>query len=74
MNKFRAKIIPLQLQLIILMIFSVAASAQSTRELKEIFSQAESYYLYEEYDLANQLYILLDTPDNLNIKYKIGTC
>jgi tetratricopeptide (TPR) repeat protein len=74
MNKFRAKIIPLQLQLIFLMIFSVAASAQSTRELKEIFSQAESYYLYEEYDLANQLYILLDTPDNLNIKYKIGTC
>jgi tetratricopeptide (TPR) repeat protein len=74
MNKFRAKIIPLQLQLIILLIFSVTASAQSTRELKEIFSQAESYYLYEEYDLANQLYILLDTPDNLNIKYKIGTC
>jgi hypothetical protein len=74
MNKFRAKVIPLQLQLIILMFFSVAASAQSTRELKEIFSQAESYYLYEEYDLANQLYILLDTPDNLNIKYKIGTC
>jgi len=63
-----------QLQLLILIIFSGAAPAQSTKELKEIFSQAESYYLYEEYDLANQLYILLETPDNLNIKYKIGVC
>ena len=29
---------------------------------------------YEEYELANQLYLLLDTADNLNIKYKIGNC
>ncbi len=50
------------------------AAAQSSGELKNIFAQAESYYLYEEYDLANQLYILLETPDNSNIKYKIGTC
>ncbi len=62
------------LQLFILVIFTSAASGQSTKELKEIFKQAESYYLYEEYELANQLYILLETPDNLNIKYKIGTC
>jgi hypothetical protein len=57
-----------------LVIFPVAASAQSSDEMKKIFAQAESYYLYEEYELANQLYILLETPDNLNIKYKIGTC
>lgn len=62
------------LQLLTLFIFSGAASAQSAKEIKEIFAQAESYYLYEEYELANQLYILLDTPENLNIKYKIGTC
>jgi len=74
MNATRVKILRLKLQLITLLFFSVAASAQSSKELKEIFKQAESYYLYEEYDLANQLYILLDTPDNLNIKYKIGTC
>ena len=42
--------------------------------MKKIFAKAESYYLYEEYELANQLYLLLDTPDNLNIKYKIGNC
>ena len=43
-------------------------------ENKNIFKQAESYFLYEEYELANQLYLLLETPDNLYIKYKIGTC
>ena len=74
MVNFRVKIISLLLQLLTLVIFPVAASAQSSDEMKKIFAQAESYYLYEEYELANQLYILLETPDNLNIKYKIGTC
>lgn len=62
------------LQLTVLLLLSSGAKAQSTDELKKIFAQAESYFLYEEYELANQLYLLLDTPDNLNIKYKIGTC
>jgi len=74
MGNFRVKIIRLQLQLLTLVIFPVAASAQSSEEMKKIFAQAESYYLYEEYELANQLYILIETPNNLNIKYKIGTC
>ena len=74
MVNFRVKIIRLLIQLLTLVIFSFAATAQSSSEMKKIFAQAESYYLYEEYELANQLYILLETPDNLNIKYKIGTC
>ncbi|MCU0472548.1 MAG: hypothetical protein MUC93_04160 [Bacteroidales bacterium] len=74
MNNFRVKILLVKLQLFTLLIFSFAASAQSPKELKGIFEQAESYYLYDEFELANQLYILLETPDNLNIKYKIGTC
>jgi len=74
MDNFRVKTYRLKLQLLTLVIFSVAASAQSTKEMKEIFAQAESYYLYEEYELANQLYILLEAPDNLNVIYKIGTC
>jgi hypothetical protein len=74
MNKFRVKILLFSLQLLTLTFFSVAASAQSSKELKNIFAQAESYFLYEEYELANPLYLLLETPDNLNIKYKIGTC
>jgi len=71
---YRVRRYSLLLQLLTLFIFSGAASSQSKKEIKEIFTQAESYYLYEEYELANQLYILLETPENLNIKYKIGTC
>ncbi len=74
MVKFRVKNTSLLLQLLTLIIFPLVVSAQSSDERKNIFAQAESYYLYEEYELANQLYILLETPDNLNIKYKIGTC
>ncbi|MGD0341758.1 MAG: hypothetical protein ABSA76_08640 [Bacteroidales bacterium] len=74
MNNFRVKILLSRLQLLTLIFFSVAASAQSSKELKSIFAQAESHFLYEEYELANPLYLLLETPDNLNIKYKIGTC
>ncbi|HAM09451.1 MAG TPA: hypothetical protein DCP74_04045 [Bacteroidales bacterium] len=62
------------LQLLLAFIVTNAAPAQSSSEMRDIFAQAESYYLYEEFELANQLYLLLETPDNLNIKYKIGTC
>jgi tetratricopeptide (TPR) repeat protein len=76
MNAFyRLKTIRLHIQLAsLIIIVSLNASAQSASELRNIFRQAESYYLYEEYDLANQLYLLLENPDNKNIKYKIGTC
>jgi hypothetical protein len=74
MGNFRVKISTTLLQLMTLVIFPYAATAQSSVENKNIFTQAETFYLYEEYELANQLYILLETPDNLNIKYKIGTC
>ena len=77
MNNFRVIIIRFRLQLLTLFIFFVAAtsaSSQSSNEMKNIFAQAESYYLFGDHELANQLYILLETPDNLNIKYKIGTC
>jgi WD40-like Beta Propeller Repeat len=62
------------MQLLTLVIIPYAASAQSSVENKNIFKQAETYFIYEEYELANQLYILLETPDNMYIKYKIGTC
>jgi hypothetical protein len=74
MPKIRANIIFFFLQLLALFLFPVAVSSQPSGELKHIFARAESFYLFEEYDLANELYILLDTPDNLNVKYKIGTC
>ena len=74
MVKFRAKITVFLMQLIILAVIPFAVSAQSPGEMRQIFAKAESYYLYEEYELANQLYLLLDTAGNLNIKYKVGNC
>jgi len=55
---------------------SAAVNSQSSKELREIFAQAESHYLFEEYELANPLYLslLAFMPDNCNIMYKIGNC
>jgi hypothetical protein len=74
MDNFRVKIIRGLLQLIVLVIIPITVSAQSSSEMKKIFEKAESYYLYEEYDLANQLYLIIDSTGNGNIKYKIGNC
>jgi hypothetical protein len=52
----------------------ICAAGQSSEEVKAIFTQAESYFIYEEYELANQLYLLIDNPENRNVKYKIGVC
>ncbi len=74
MIKVRNKILSLLLQITTLLIFSFGAAAQSKVEMKKIFAEAESSYLFDEYELANPLYLLLDRPDNYNIQYKIGTC
>jgi hypothetical protein len=74
MIQFRVKISLRLLAILSLVIIPVVSRSQSVDEMKKIFAQAESYYLYGEYELANQLYILLDSPDNQNIKYKIGVC
>lgn len=74
MGNFRVKIIRITLYLLALGLIPSFLSAQSASEMKKIFAQAESYYLYEEYELANPLYLILETPDNFNIKYKIGIC
>ena len=74
MIKFMEKIFRLIFQLIALIMICNGASAQSKSEMKKIFEEAESSYLFEEYELANPLYLLLDRPDNFNIQYKIGTC
>jgi tetratricopeptide (TPR) repeat protein len=51
-------------------------SAQKKSEIREIWFEAESHYLYGEYELANPLYLMLNElkPGNANIKYKIGNC
>ncbi|MGB8490247.1 MAG: hypothetical protein WCE64_04260 [Bacteroidales bacterium] len=42
--------------------------------MKKIFAQAESCILFEEYELANPLYLLLEKDNNYNVQYKIGIC
>ena len=61
-------------QLVTLIFCSFVATAQSSNKMKKIFKQAESFRLFNEYEQAKPLYLLLDKPDNYNIKYKIGTC
>jgi hypothetical protein len=54
----------------------LAANGQKNSEIREIWKEAESHYLYGEYELANPLYLILNElrPGNYNIKYKIGNC
>lgn len=70
----RVKKINFPLLLIVLSFTFQGSMAQKSAEIKKIFTKAESYYIFEEYELANQLYLLIETPDNMNIKHKIGTC
>jgi hypothetical protein len=76
MFDIRAKIFLVRLQLLALILISGAATAQSSKEVKSLFAQAESHYLYSEYELANPLYLSIASfvPDNNNINYKIGNC
>lgn len=69
----REKIFRLSLQLIIFVLFTFSAFSQQKIQNRKIFAEAESHYLFFEYELANPLYLLLDKPDNYNIQYKIGT-
>jgi hypothetical protein len=54
----------------------IPLSGQKKSQIRAIWLEAESHYLYGEYDLANPLYLMLNdlTPGNANIKYKIGNC
>jgi len=64
--------------IISLTVISLAAvlNAQNNVDVKSVWLEAESHYLYNEYELANTLYLTLDqlVPGNANIKYKIGNC
>ena len=63
-----------QCALILFALLPAGASSQSARELKKMFTQAETFFIFEDYEHANNLYLKLDSPDNFNIKYKIGAC
>lgn len=64
------------LNIILFITMPLNMMAQVNNELKELFVEAESHYLFGEYKLANPLYLMLNDylPENANIKYKIGNC
>lgn len=51
-------------------------SAQENIKSRDLFLEAESYFLYEEYSEALPIYIKLKDqfPNNFNIDFKIGRC
>lgn len=71
MLKFRALFI-------ILSFFPVITTPQTpqAKDVRETFAQAESFYLFGDYETANPLYLTISAyePDNFNIIYKIGEC
>jgi hypothetical protein len=54
----------------------ICSNAQDKSSPKEQFSEAESYFLFEEYTEALPLYIKLkeEYANNYNLDYKIGRC
>lgn len=60
---------------VVIFLCSLNVTAQND-ELRDIFTEAESHYLFGEYELANPLYLILDDymADNANIKFKVGNC
>jgi Tol biopolymer transport system component len=65
------------LRLIFLLTFLPFISADGQDpDLKDVFLEAESYFLFEEYNEALPLYLRIHRadPENDNINYKIGVC
>ncbi len=61
---------------LLLLFLSNILSAQEETGTKQLFVEAESFFLFEEYKDALPLYqkIVRDQPDNYNVIYKIGIC
>jgi hypothetical protein len=60
--------------ILIAVVVSGTCASQTAEEQRVIFTEAESHYLFGEYELANPLYLILNEfmPGNANIKFKIG--
>ena len=62
--------------LLFVIAFPSAIYNQPAEDIKSLFLEAESYYLFEEYKDALPLYqkILAEDPENYNIYFKVGIC
>jgi hypothetical protein len=65
-----------QLLIFICALSFISLFAQDETPLKTLFVEAESYFLFEEYNEALPIYqrILREEPENYNVIYKIGIC
>lgn len=61
---------------LVLLVFFIVAQEKENQNPKEIFLEAESYLLYEEYGEALPLYLKLSKadPENDNLNFKVGLC
>jgi len=61
---------------VILVLFFISQLAAQDQITKETFVEAESYFLFEEYNEALPYYLRLlkASPSNDNLNYKIGIC
>ena len=59
-----------------LLITLFSSFGQKKSELKALFIEAESYFLFEEYNEALPIYLKLikTDPENANLKYRTGRC
>ena len=60
----------------VFLIVFLTVKGQEEADLKKLFVEAESYFLFEEYSDALPLYqrVLRAEPENYNVIYKIGIC
>jgi tetratricopeptide (TPR) repeat protein len=75
MNKLKSPL-PLVLFFLVVCLKLPLYSQQEDVKLKQLFVEAESYFLFEEYKDALPLYqrILNADPENYSIQYKVGIC
>lgn len=61
---------------LILLTITLTSFGQTKREIKDMFFEAESYFLFEDYADALIIYedLLELSPENYNYKYRIGQC
>ncbi len=66
----------LSILLIIVLSITFSVNGQEAGSLKDMFLEAESYYLFEEFADALPIYqkIYREEPENYNICFKIGVC
>ena len=64
------------LAIVFTLLITISLPAQSDKDLKPVFIEAEAFFFYEEYEEALPLYLTLikEMPYNFNVVYRAGVC